>query len=347
MSETNGPRRLLKSARDEIRRSVSTDLDRLSDHFQRFTGFEARGEYEQSESEKTLDELLAELDALTGLETVKEQVHALVAFLQVQAHRKKQGLPEVATSQHLVFMGNPGTGKTTVARLVAQMYRAMGLLKRGHLIEVDRTGLVSQYVGMTAIKTNRIVRRALDGVLFIDEAYSLYREDTRWDYGAEAVDTLVKRMEDYRERLVVIVAGYPRLMNGFLDSNPGLRSRFAREIFFPDYTTEELVAIVGKFCAEHDYRLGEGSERTLQAILDASVRGEGFGNARFARNLFEAALNAQAVRLAGTAPARHALATVRLDDLVTLTPEDFVDAARALGAPGPPTASAARRWLRR
>lgn len=243
----------------------------------------------------------------------------------MQGRRREHGLADVAISQHLVFHGNPGTGKTTVARLLAEAYRAMGLLERGHLVEVDRAGLVGQYVGHTAAKTNKAVKDAIGGVLFIDEAYALAPSNLiGHDYGAEAIETLLKRMEDHRDRLVVITAGYPKLMNAFLNSNPGLRSRFSREIEFPDYTTEELVVITEKMATNGEYRLGSGTHEALTLIFESTMRDERFGNARVSRTLFEQAINTQAVRLTG----EHQVHSLDSATVSRLEATDFIEAAK-------------------
>jgi hypothetical protein len=266
---------------------------------------------------RPLEELLAELDALVGLERVKADVRQLINFLKVQKLREEQGLKSLPASRHLVFYGNPGTGKTTVARLVSQIYRTLGVLRRGHLVETDRAGLVAGYVGQTAMKVRDAVRRALGGVLFIDEAYALTSGGAN-DFGQEAVETLLKMMEDHRDDLVVIVAGYTGRMQDFLDSNPGLRSRFNKRLRFDDYGVEQLTHIFKNFCAKADFKLAEGAEKELASVFNilTASRDETFGNARAARNLFEATLSKQANRLVSLPKVdREILSTIEPPDI--------------------------------
>lgn len=266
---------------------------------------------------RPLEELLAELDALVGLERVKADVRQLINFLKVQRLREEQGLKSLPASRHLVFYGNPGTGKTTVARLVAQIYRTLGVLRRGHLVETDRAGLVAGYVGQTAMKVRDAVQRSLGGVLFIDEAYTLSTGGAN-DFGQEAVETLLKMMEDHRADLVVIVAGYTGKMQDFLDSNPGLRSRFNKHLRFDDYGVEQLTHIFKSFCTKAEFKLAEGTEKELASVFNVltASRDETFGNARTARNLFEATLSKQANRLVS-------LPKVDREILSTIEPADI------------------------
>lgn len=241
---------------------------------------------------------LRELDDLIGLDPVKNDVKMLANFIKIQRKRKASGLKEAPISYHCVFTGNPGTGKTTVARILADVYRSMGVLKKGHLVETDRSGLVGEYVGHTAVKTNKIIDSALDGVLFIDEAYTLVQGGDH-DYGGEAIATLLKRMEDDRDRLVVILAGYTDEMKKFIDSNPGLQSRFNRYIQFPDYTAEELAQIFLLTAERSQYTCNADVRASLKDIMKNAVeaKDKNFGNGRFVRNLFEKSIQRQAVRL--------------------------------------------------
>ena len=242
-----------------------------------------------------------ELDELIGLGAVKEEVRSLANFVKIQKQRKEKGLKTPKMSYHLVFTGSPGTGKTTVARIVARIYKDLGILKSGHTVETDRSGLVAEYVGQTAMKTNAIVDSALNGVLFIDEAYALVPEGAPADYGQEAISTLLKRMEDNRDCLVVIIAGYPDEMQRFIDSNPGLQSRFNRYINFPDYSAAELVDIFKMYMKKSQYTLSDDGQRMLSQKLEYAVlhKNRNFGNARYVRNVFEKAIQEQANRLAG------------------------------------------------
>jgi hypothetical protein len=266
---------------------------------------------------RPLEELLAELDALVGLERVKADVRQLINFLKVQKLREEQGLKSLPASRHLVFYGNPGTGKTTVARLLAQVYRTLGVLRRGHLCETDRAGLVAGYVGQTAMKVREMTTKSLGGVLFIDEAYTLSGGGSN-DFGQEAIETLLKMMEDHRDDLVVIVAGYTGRMQDFLDSNPGLRSRFNKHLRFDDYGVEQLVQIFKTFCQKTDFRLADGAEQELASVFRilTAARDETFGNARTARNLFEATLSKQANRLVSLPKVdRDILSTIEAADI--------------------------------
>ena len=242
---------------------------------------------------KTLDELLAELDELIGLDDVKTEVRHQAEVLRVAKLRTAKKLREPAITRHLVFVGNPGTGKTTVARLVSGIYRALGVLDKGQLVESDRSSLVAGYVGQTALKTTEVVGKAIGGALFIDEAYALADDE----FGEEAIETLVKQMEDHRDELVVIVAGYPGPMQGFIDANPGLASRFRLTLTFDDYSDDQLVEIFAGIADGSDFTPADDATQRLRQILTLTPRDTGFGNARFVRNLFEAAVVRQAWRL--------------------------------------------------
>lgn len=270
--------------------------------------------------QETLEDLLAQLDALTGLKEVKEEVRRLINLMKIQRLRAAEGLPAPPLSLHLVFVGNPGTGKTTVARLVGKLYRAIGVLPRGQLVEVDRAGLVAGYTGQTALKTRGVLESAVGGVLFLDEAYALTPPDSPQDFGREAVEVILKGMEDHREDLAVIAAGYPGPMEGFLKSNPGLASRFGKRLSFADYDPGEMLEIFLGLCEKNGYAPTQQARLRAAAVFGAwyESRGESFGNARAVRNLFEEAAQRQADRLSGLErPSRGELMALEAADLET------------------------------
>ena len=274
--------------------------------------------HEAEPSTPTLETLLEELDGLCGLGKVKEEVHGLINLVKVRNMREEHGLPVPPMSLHIVFMGNPGTGKTTVARLLAEIYKAIGVLSKGQLIEVDRSGLVAGFVGQTALKTSEIIQKALGGILFIDEAYALANQESGHDFGREAIEVLLKGMEDHRKDLVVIVAGYTALMEKFISSNPGLESRFNKYLCFDDYDGGQLLEIFMAMCKKNSYTCPEAAQEKAKELfaLLYDLRDENFGNARDVRNVFERAVSRQANRVATMeAPTK--------EDLMAFLPEDL------------------------
>lgn len=281
-----------------------------------------RGETEKEEppakKEPSLEELLAELDGLCGLAKVKEDVKGLINLVKVRKLRQEAGLPVPPMSLHLVFMGNPGTGKTTVARLLSKIYHAVGVLSKGQLVEVDRSGLVAGFVGQTALKTQEAIDKALGGVLFIDEAYALANQDNANDFGREAIEVLLKGMEDHRDDLIVIVAGYTDLMANFIHANPGLESRFNKYFYFEDYDGGQLAEIFRSICRKNGYELDEAADKAVAEAFQVLYerRDENFGNARDVRNVFEAAVACQANRVASMeAPEKKDLMALTVADL--------------------------------
>ena len=269
------------------------------------------------EKAPTIDELKEELNTYIGLDTIKKEVNSLINMMTVYKMRKEHDLPTLDMSLHMVFTGNPGTGKTMIARLMAKVYKCLEILSKGQLVEVDRSGLVAGYVGQTAIKTQEVITKALGGVLFIDEAYALNGGGEN-DFGQEAIDTLLKAMEDHRGDLVVIVAGYDDLMRRFIGSNPGLESRFNRYLHFDDYTLDEMTAIFEMQCKKGCYTMDDATKQAVRDCIavESLSGGISFGNARGVRNVFEHVLSAQNNRLA-------AMEKVSREDLMQILPVDI------------------------
>lgn len=322
---------------DKLLKQTNAMNSMLNDTFNDFSEQAKDGENakfpQPSEQEDTrnLDELIADFNNLTGLREVKKELNSLIHLVEVSNMRKAKGMKSPSISKHMVFTGNPGTGKTTVARLIGNIYHKLGILSKGQLIETSRNGLVAGYTGQTAIKTEQVVTKAMGGVLFIDEAYMLTSNKSEGDFGQEAIDTLLKLMEDNRDDLVVIVAGYPDLMKEFLSSNPGLQSRFNKFIHFEDYSTEELFSIFSGMCDMQEYIIGD--EETKKCLTDKIAKlkdSSNFANARTMRNLLEYSILRQADRLMQAGEQNQVEIAdeekdVDQDDLMIITAEDFKD----------------------
>lgn len=290
---------------------VETELRRLKQELKR--------EGNSNLNSGSLETVLGQLNNLVGMQNVKDEINTLINFLKIQQLRHEQGLSSISVTLHSVYCGPPGTGKTTVARLMGEIYKHLGILAKGHVVETDRVRLVGGYIGQTAIKVEQLVESALDGVLFIDEAYALKPEESRNDFGQEAIDTLLKRMEDYRNRLVVIVAGYSEEMSRFIDANPGLKSRFNKYFYFEDYRPIDLLTIFQKICEQNHFNLTEEAKIILLEKLTNlyATRDKKFENGRLVRNMFEKTIEQQANRLIK-------LSRVSKEMMMTIMPEDIV-----------------------
>lgn len=279
----------------------------------------ASREIAEKNNTESVEEILNEINELIGLESVKKLIYEIIAYSEIQKIRKQEGLKTDSLVMHMIFKGNPGTGKTTIARLLGRLYKAMGILEKGHLIEIERADLVGEYIGHTAIKVKEQVKNALGGILFIDEAYSLARGGEK-DFGKEAIDAMVKAMEDHKDNLILILAGYHKEMEDFIMTNPGLRSRFPITILFEDYTIDELVQIAELMVERREYKMSKAAKAKLYNLLSLKRRADGdhSGNARLVRNMIEKAIRKQAVRLSNQA-------IYSREDLITLSREDFMD----------------------